>query len=380
MIPAKDLADLPAHRSLGKRGAHGDIIVFTDSGPYENKVAKVIGKSGRGMPYELLLELIVRDRCGDAPYIAPIVETIITPTKYAIVMPYLRDGDLLQLIKQVCDGTAEPINRDAMRHIVRDLLYAVAHMHKCGVAHRDIKDANVLLKPDGNGSMLCDFSLSTYLRHASGDPFVPFTEGYRPPEVLAYEQDLKGELDLFAADIFVTGSVIAKLIMTMAKEWVIWNAMPGRCDVEESTVLQDPSNKHIYDAVLWMMETRPQSRPTADDILRAICSSDQVPPAYIKRPKPQIPELLSLAAREMAFGRTTAIIATELYDATSRYSEFYTNKQRALLCTAIAAKITCIEDEWVTLSRFPSVRSRIKEFENALLHDPQMLSALHRCA
>jgi serine/threonine protein kinase len=333
------------------------------------------------MPYELLLELIVRDRCGDVPYIVPIVETIITPTKYAIVMPYLKDGDLWQLIKQVCEGTMEPISREAIRHIVRDLLCAVAHMHKCRIAHRDIKDANVLIKPNGTGCMLCDFSLSSYLKHVSGDRFVPFTEGYRPPEVLAYAKRFEGDLDLFAADVYVTGCIIAKLIMVMAKEWVIWDTIPGRCDVEESTVLQDPSNKHIYDAVLWMMETKPQSRPTADDILRAICSSsDQVPPAYIKRPKPQIPELIVQAARVLAFGLTTATIATELFNATSRYSDFYTDKQRALLSTAMAAKITGVQDEWATLSRFPSVRSRMKEFENTLLHDPQMLSALHRCA
>jgi proto-oncogene serine/threonine-protein kinase Pim-1 len=57
----------------------------------------------------------------------------------------------------------------------------VAHIHSCGVVHRDIKDENVILNRDTGEVKLIDFGCGTLLKEA---PFRDFsgTPEFYPPE------------------------------------------------------------------------------------------------------------------------------------------------------------------------------------------------------
>ncbi len=76
-----------------------------------------------------------------------------------IVMEYASGGSVRTLMKACKDGT---IPEKYIVIIVRELLLALACLHKANVIHRDIKAANVLITAIGK-VMLCDFGVSALL-------------------------------------------------------------------------------------------------------------------------------------------------------------------------------------------------------------------------
>ncbi|KAG7382605.1 hypothetical protein PHYPSEUDO_004685 [Phytophthora pseudosyringae] len=68
-------------------------------------------------------------------------------------MEYLPAGSLSKLLKEF-----GPFDEDMVRVYVRDVVRGVAHLHELGIAHRDLKCANLLLADDENGGVkIADF-------------------------------------------------------------------------------------------------------------------------------------------------------------------------------------------------------------------------------
>ncbi|KAL3674918.1 hypothetical protein V7S43_000844 [Phytophthora oleae] len=68
-------------------------------------------------------------------------------------MEYLPAGSLSKLLKEF-----GPFDEEMVRIYVRDLVHGVAHLHELGVAHRDLKCANLLLADDERGGVkIADF-------------------------------------------------------------------------------------------------------------------------------------------------------------------------------------------------------------------------------
>ena len=124
--------------------------------------------------------------------------------------PYLvlerLDGETLQ---QRLDRSSMSI-RDVFT-IARELLSAVAIVHRHGVVHRDIKPANVFLhrEPDGRLSIkLIDFGVCFPIRESSGaqritqDGLLIGTASYIAPELL------RGETPDARADLYSIGAVL----------------------------------------------------------------------------------------------------------------------------------------------------------------------------
>ena len=67
----------------------------------------------------------------------------------------------------------------------RDLFAAVAHCHRAGIVHGDVKPENVLLRP-GRGAALCDFARAVRLPEGAAAVRLEFrgTEAYGAPEAL----------------------------------------------------------------------------------------------------------------------------------------------------------------------------------------------------
>lgn len=66
--------------------------------------------------------------------------------------------------------------------IWKQIASAVAHMHSLGLTHRDIKDENVIMSPDGDAKLI-DFGSAAYAKDGPYDVFVG-TVNYAAPEVL----------------------------------------------------------------------------------------------------------------------------------------------------------------------------------------------------
>lgn len=100
---------------------------------------------------------------------------------------------------------------------VRDLFAALAHCHRFGVLHRDLKPGNLLVTSSGQ-LKLCDFGLAKPFLDENNQPVPSPTSGetgtkglctlwYRPPEVL-----LGGPAILPSIDVYSAGLVVAEMI------------------------------------------------------------------------------------------------------------------------------------------------------------------------
>lgn len=87
--------------------------------------------------------------------------------------------------------------------IIRSLLY----IHQIGICHRDIKPHNILVDPESNRVILCDFGSAKKL--VKGEPNIAYicSRCYRAPELIFGATDYNNQIDMWSA-----GCVIAEMI------------------------------------------------------------------------------------------------------------------------------------------------------------------------
>ena len=74
-----------------------------------------------------------------------------------LVMEYVSGGTLANLAQNWRPGTGRGIPEGLLKRYVRGLVKALAHVHSKGMAHRDLKGANVMLAVESQGVKLADF-------------------------------------------------------------------------------------------------------------------------------------------------------------------------------------------------------------------------------
>lgn len=121
------------------------------------------------------------------------------------------------LVMEFVDG--EPVDRYAARHalaledrvaLIRQMLGALAYVHKQEVLHRDIKPSNILVDERGQVKLV-DFGIARLMSAEidSGgltNPSLALTPDYASPE------QLRGERPTQATDIYSTGILLYKLL------------------------------------------------------------------------------------------------------------------------------------------------------------------------
>ncbi|KAG8690884.1 hypothetical protein FRC11_008393 [Ceratobasidium sp. 423] len=109
-----------------------------------------------------------------------------------IVMDFAQGGSVRTLAK------AAPHNSIEERFtgiIMREVLQALAFLHRNNVIHRDLKAANVLISSDGR-VMLCDFGVSALLAtpHSKRSTFVGTPQWMAPEVILGQPYDTKADI------------------------------------------------------------------------------------------------------------------------------------------------------------------------------------------
>lgn len=133
------------------------------------------------------------------PNIVTIYDIIPTKASCAIICEYIADAQELATVMK-----GAKLSRWRKAYLMEQVADALAHAHKHGIVHRDIKPTNILVV--GNRAWLNDFGLSSDRSSLARDVnLLVGSPGYMSPEQLA------GELVTEKADIYSLGVVLREL-------------------------------------------------------------------------------------------------------------------------------------------------------------------------
>jgi len=135
------------------------------------------------------------------PHIVRVFDAGVAGPLAWLSMELMRGGDL----EQHTAGSALPPAQRALGW-ARELALALAHAHRHGVVHRDLKPGNVLLDDTGHVK-LADFGLARGIDALhTGTGVVPGTPFYMAPELLA------GNVPSAASDLYALGVLLFELL------------------------------------------------------------------------------------------------------------------------------------------------------------------------
>ncbi|KAI9289278.1 kinase-like domain-containing protein, partial [Umbelopsis sp. AD052] len=178
-----------------------------------------------------LREFKVLKQLSAHPNIVQLYDSYLSPNKeFYFVMEYINGGNMYQLIKCRRDAETE-FARWEIRSIVYQILSGLAHVHKLGIFHRDMKPENILIdnvpSQDGQHSKnivtvkIADFGLAREMK--SRPPYTEYvsTRWYRAPEVL-----LRSNAYSFPVDLWAVGAMFAELI-------TLRPLFPGQSEIDQ---------------------------------------------------------------------------------------------------------------------------------------------------
>lgn len=166
-----------------------------------------------------------------------------------IVMEYGNNATLFQYI-----GQHAPLSQTRGLRYFAQLVSAVQHLHKLGIAHRDIKLKNILMMRKDEEKMLVkltDFGLSKFVDRRAGPLTLSGRCGTLPflaPEVLRRDANGKSiPYDPFVVDIWALGVVLYLMlhkIYPYASRGSTKEAIARRCKEESTGLVQFPTRSN----------------------------------------------------------------------------------------------------------------------------------------
>jgi serine/threonine protein kinase/TolB-like protein len=196
-------------RELGRGGMGAVYLAERADEQYKKRVAIKLIK--RGMDTDAVLRRFRNERqilaSFDHQNIARLFDAGTTGTGLPyFVMEYVEGVS----IDKYCDAHALSVP-DRLK-LFCEVSAAVAHAHRCGVIHRDIKSSNIVVTAEGVPKLV-DFGIAKILQPAGGAETLLTTAGMRAmtPQYASPEQ-VRGEALTGATDIYSLGVVLYELL------------------------------------------------------------------------------------------------------------------------------------------------------------------------
>ncbi len=193
---------------LREIGRGGMSVVYLAMDTHLNKqwAVKEIRKKGSGKNDEIVVNSLLAEanlmKRLDHPALPRIVDIIDNGVTIYVVMDYIEGESLDKIINEYGAQPEEKVINWAMQ--IADAL-SYLHGQKPPIIYRDMKPANVMLKPEGNIKII-DFGIAReYKEQNLADTTVLGTKGYAPPEQYSGQTDPR-------SDIFALGMTMHHLL------------------------------------------------------------------------------------------------------------------------------------------------------------------------
>lgn len=193
---------------LREIGRGGMSVVYLAMDTHLNKqwAVKEIRKKGSGKNDEIVVNSLLAEanmmKRLDHPALPRIVDIIDNGITIYVVMDYIEGESLDKILLEYGAQPEEKVINWAMQ--IADAL-SYLHAQKPPIIYRDMKPANVMLKPEGNIKII-DFGIAReYKEQNLADTTVLGTKGYAPPEQYSGQTDPR-------SDIFALGMTMHHLL------------------------------------------------------------------------------------------------------------------------------------------------------------------------
>lgn len=258
------------------------------------------------------------DRYRDVPY---------------LVMPYLPGQSLEQRIQ----GTGPMPIAETLR-IARQVASALAAAHACGVVHRDVKPANILLGDGTERAVLSDFGLAK----VQSDATCTATGTFAGTPIYLSPEQATGCGAGPAGDIYSLGTVL----------WTMLCGQPPMSGMHTHAIVRriaeskvPPLSDHRSDLPTWLFRMiqrlhadAPADRPTADQLVNwfEVCQRHLIDDQAV-----QLPEELRLeTTKPMRFRRWIAAIVASMLLAVGAWFLFNATEVDSSASPIVEATIT----------------------------------------
>lgn len=130
----------------------------------------------------------------DSPNVIKLKEVLLVSDELYMVFEYL-EYNLYEVYAKMKEKGSS-FTETEIKSMIYQILSGLAHMHKNGFFHRDMKPENILLY--NNVVKVCDLGLAREIR--SRPPFTDYvsTRWYRAPELLLRCTNYNSPVDIFA--------------------------------------------------------------------------------------------------------------------------------------------------------------------------------------
>lgn len=185
------------YQILKEIGRGGMSVVYLAMDTHLNKqwAVKEIRKRGSGKNDEIVVNSLLAEanmmKRLDHPALPRIVDIIDNGVTIYVVMDYIEGESLDKILNEYGAQTEDKVIDWAMQ--IADAL-SYLHSQRPPIIYRDMKPANVMLKPEGNIKII-DFGIAReYKEQNLADTTVLGTKGYAPPEQYSGQTDPRSDI------------------------------------------------------------------------------------------------------------------------------------------------------------------------------------------
>lgn len=243
-------------------GLFGEIRLCTQISTSKIFAVKIISKAGLPTGYkrtrvvELQIKILKKI---DHPSILKLQDSFEDASNYYLVMEYIKGGDLYSAIER-----RHKFSEDMAAKVIKQLLSAIAYLHKMKIAHRDIKPENLLIEEKDDEIIVKLIDFDTAFRFEDNKPMKGTygTVYYMAPELINGEYSEK-------CDVWSAGIILYTLITNNfpfggnTDEDIMRNIK--NCRLNTRVLLANKASPELIHLIKKLLHPNPKKRISASD-------------------------------------------------------------------------------------------------------------------